>query len=445
MSIRFALAKSTGQFTRWALRKLKRNATSLPGKISLKIDPLFFESVTKDMKVVMVTGTNGKTLTTSLITHTLKEKYKVLTNESGSNMEQGIASTFLQSKNQEIAVLEVDEANLKKLTPYITPDVIVFTNVFQDQTDRFSDIYATYDYMKEGVKLTPSSKLLVNGDIPLFNHDDLVNTKEFFGFNLNQADDASTLSKAGVTKEDGHCPNCNTVLHYNHITYANLGDYFCSNCGFKRPTLKYQVTAITNQSKNKSSFHINNSPFHIEVGGLYNIYNALAAYSVAKHFGLDDQQIQNGFSNTPMKFGRQESFYLDDKEVIINLVKNPVGFNQIVDLIELDKNQKDLICLFNDNYADGIDISWINDADFEKLSTLNIHETVVAGLRVDDLHKRLNSAGFSHITPFDSLDKVISNIKNLKHDTIYVLATYTALLSFRELLSKAGYVNNDMN
>ena len=156
MSIRFALAKSTGQFTRWALRKLKRNATSLPGKISLKIDPLFFESVTKDMKVVMVTGTNGKTLTTSLITHTLKEKYKVLTNESGSNMEQGIASTFLQSKNQEIAVLEVDEANLKKLTPYITPDVIVFTNVFQDQTDRFSDIYATYDYMKEGVKLTPS-------------------------------------------------------------------------------------------------------------------------------------------------------------------------------------------------------------------------------------------------------------------------------------------------
>lgn len=440
MTFRYTLAKQSGRFVRWTLKRLNRSATSLPGKVALAIDPKFFQSLTKNMKVVMVTGTNGKTLTTSLITHALSEKYSVLTNESGSNMVQGIATTFLNAKNQEIAVLEVDEANLQKLTPYIKPELIVLTNLFEDQTDRFKNITETYKYIVKGAHISPTSKIIANGDVPLFNHDDLTNPKEFYGFKTNQ----ETPTQTTPTSDDTKCPKCGHPLHYHSLTYANLGDYYCTNCGFAHPQLTYQLTEVTTKARNSISFVVDDFEFTIQVGGLYNIYNALTAVSVAKHFGLTNQQIQSGFDKTPMKFGRQESFFLDDKEIIINLVKNTVGFNQIVDLIELDSNSKSLIALFNNNAADGTDISWINDADFEKLVTLNIEEVLVSGLVAQEVKSRFEATKFTNIKQCDSFQDVIKQLNTFQNNRIYVLATYTALLEFRNLLSNAGYVSKDM-
>lgn len=440
MSLRYQLARRAGQFTKWSLRKLKRNATSFPGKVSLTIDPNFLANLSKDIKIVMVTGTNGKTLTTSLITHVLKEKYKVLTNESGSNMIQGITSTLLNIKNEDIIVLEVDEANLKKITPVLKPEIIVFTNVFRDQMDRFGEIYTTYQYMVDGAKHAPDAIIIANGDTPLFNYDDLNHRKLFFGFNHQEKEPITPSPNT-----DGLlCPQCHNILNYDLLTYSNLGNYHCSDCGFKRPELHYEVTKINQLHRNWSQFDINHHPFKIEVGGLYNIYNALAAYSVGIHFGLTPKEIQTGFKNTPMKFGRQEEFKLNDKTIVLNLVKNPVGFNQIVDLIELDKQEKSLVCLLNDKHADGIDVSWIWDADYEKLNTLNIKETIVGGFRKEDLKQRLEVAGFKHLIVNDSIEQLTHQIKQLPTSTIYILATYTALLQLREHLSKSDLVSMEM-
>lgn len=440
MSFRSKLAQTAGRFTKWSLKKIKRNATSLPGKVALTIDPNLLDHLTKNLKVIMITGTNGKTLTTSLITHVLKQKYSVITNESGSNMVQGITSTLLDYKNEEIAILEVDEANLKKLTPVLHPEVIVFTNVFRDQMDRFGEIYTTYQYMVDGAKLAPSATLIVNGDTPIFNHDELTNPKQFFGFSQT-----NNPNKIPHYNTDGLlCPSCHNLLEYHLLTYSNLGDYYCSHCGFKRPHLDAAITSLKDLRRDSSDFEINNEPFHLEVGGLYNIYNALAAYSVGKHFNVSSKQIRDGFNQTPMKFGRQESFKFKNKEVVLNLVKNPVGFNQIVDLIALDPNQKSIVTLLNDNYADGIDVSWIWDADYEKLNTLNLSDTLVSGIRRDELELRLKVAGFENVQKIESLDDVINRIEHSQSHTVYVLATYTALLQFRELLSKRDVISKEM-
>lgn len=440
MSIRYHLAKTAGKFTKWTLKRLNKGATSLPGKVALKIDPKFLSHHNKDLKVIMITGTNGKTLTTTLTTHILKQKYDVLTNESGSNMIQGITTTLLDNNKAQMAVLEVDEANLKKLTPHLKPEVIVFTNVFRDQMDRFGEIYTTYQYMCDGAKVNSDTTLIVNGDTPLFNYDTLINPKKFYGFNHTHKQPV-TLD----TNTDGIlCPRCENILTYDLNTYANLGSYTCPHCQFSRPELDYEVTKLIDLKTNQSTFEINHHAFTIEIGGLYNIYNALAAYSVGKFYDLTDDQIQQGFTNTPMKFGRQEVFSLKDKNIILNLVKNPVGFNQIVDLISLDKDPKSIVALLNDNYADGVDVSWIWDANYEKLSTLNVQSTLISGIRVEDLHKRMEVAQFQNIQPVSTLSEVVNTLDTLPTKNIYVLATYTALLALRELLSKENLVDGAM-
>lgn len=440
MSIRYHLARTLGKLTSTTLKLAKRNATSLPGKLALKVDPDFLKHLSHNMDFVMVTGTNGKTLTTSLITHTLRQKYKVVTNESGSNMIQGIASTLLKSKNHEVGVLEVDEANLKLLTPVLNPRVIVFTNVFRDQMDRFGEIYTTYQFMKDGAELAPKATLIMNGDTPLFNDETLANPKKYFGF--NHKDKKEVIPHPNT---DGLlCPKCHSLLKYDLITYSNLGSYHCDECGFSRPHLDFEVSKLIDLKRDSSTFEINHHSFSLQVGGLYNIYNALAAYGVAKEFGLSDNQIQDGFTSTPMKFGRQEIFKYKNKEIILNLVKNPVGFNQIVDLIELDSKPKALISLLNDNYADGIDISWIWDADYEKLRTLNITETHIGGKRKEDLKTRMEVAKFNPITVIDDLNNILSTIDSIDSDNIYILSTYTALLHLREILSKSNVVNMEM-
>lgn len=436
MSIRYQLAKQSAKFTKWALKKLNRGATSLPGKVALKLDPHFLTHQSKNLTTIMVTGTNGKTLTTSLLTHILKQKYKVVTNESGSNMIQGITTTLLDNKDSQIAVLEVDEANLKKLTPILKPHMIVLTNVFKDQTERFGEIDGTYQYLVDGAKLVPKAKIISNGDVPLFNHDTLSNPKTFYGFN-HQVQPPHYVDDS----IDGQlCPVCQHRLEYTVNTYANLGDYHCPNCHYHRPHCDYQVTKILQQNPDSSKFEINGHAFEIKIGGLYNIYNALAAYAAAKELGLNDKEIQAGFFATPKKFGRQEVINFQNKKIILNLVKNPVGFNQIVDLIALDTQPKTLVALFNHNYADGIDESWIWEADFEKLMSLQFDQALIQGQVSDELEKRIRATHFNAINKVETLNEVIEQLPHLSQSNIYILATYTALLDFRDLLIKNNII-----
>ena len=300
MNLKSDVAKFAGKSSYWFLHNVLKGGTSFPGKIAMKLDPDILNTLAQNYETVIVTGTNGKTMTTALIVEALREKYgEVLTNPSGSNMQQGIVTAFLANKKSKakrpIAVLEVDEANVKMVTKLVKPSVFVLTNIFRDQMDRYGEIYTTYNKIIEGIKLAPDATVIANGDASIFSSVDLPNPKIFYGFKL-PSDHSQNDVKAPVNTDGVLCPECDHILHYHDRIYANLGDFFCPNCGYRRPELTYSVSEIIDQDPNHLSFRMGTKDYHINIGGTYNIYNALAAYSVARHFDLDDEEIASAFA-----------------------------------------------------------------------------------------------------------------------------------------------------
>ncbi|WP_412989956.1 MurT ligase domain-containing protein [Pediococcus siamensis] len=444
MSLKSSLAIATGKSAYWFLHKFRNGGSSLPGKLTTKIDPDILKVLGKNYDVIVITGTNGKTLTTALTVKVLNQKFpQVLTNPSGSNMEQGIVTTFLtakKSKNgRQIAVLEVDEANVIKVTKYIKPLAFVFTNIFRDQMDRYGEIYTTYQKILDGVALAPEATIIANGDASIFNSKQLPNPIQYYGFN-NQPD-GETM--AAVNTDGILCPVCQHILHYKSIVYSNLGKYYCPNCGFKRPELTYQLTSIDNLTPATSAFTIDHTAFTLHIGGLYNVYNALAAYAVGRFMGVAVADIQTALNDPDERvFGRQEQIQVGDKEITIVLVKNPVGLNQVIDMVGTEKEPFSLVGLLNANYADGIDTSWIWDGEFEKLPKMNIKQFMTGGERYKDITFRLKVAGVpeDRLTVTPSLQDAIEKFKDLPTKRVYVFATYTAMIQLRKQLAEDGYI-----
>lgn len=446
MSIKQAFAISVGKTVQQCLRLLKRNGGSYPGKIALQLDKNILQKLADGYETVIITGTNGKTLTTALSVQALKQTFPyLLTNSTGSNMKQGIVSAFLSHRvpkgEKKVAVLEVDEANLIYVVPFLKPKIIVTTNIFRDQMDRFGEIYTVYQKIIDGIRLSPNSIVLSNGDAPIFNSVDLDNPQYFFGFD----DKPDSDIKAHYNTDNVLCPHCQKILHYRHISYANLGKYFCPNCTFKRPELDFKLTSIDKLTLEQSTFHIDNYAFEINIAGLYNIYNALAAYSVARLFNVDADTIQKGFKQAQRVFGRQEIVTLDNKEVLINLIKNPVGLNQVLALLSLDNEPCTVVAVLNDNYADGQDVSWIWDGQFEELHHLAVQKIIVGGARHKEMALRLEVAGYKDLDIKESILEIILAIKQAPTKRVNVLATYTAMLQIRKELANRGYVKGELD
>lgn len=439
MSLKSKWVKVLAKSIRNILKLLNRKATSLPGYIAYKLDKDILKELSKNTKFIFVTGTNGKTMTTHFLVSILREHFPVvLTNESGSNMIQGIITTLLDNPTNEetIAVLEVDEANLVRIGEYLKADYIALTNIFRDQMDRFGEIYNILDKIIEGIDLMPEAKIIANGDLPIFSYEDLKKFKPTYyaireNTNLNYDMDAEFNSDGIV------CPKCHSVLKYRTVNYSSLGDFSCPNCDFKSPEIKYRIDEITSLNPNYSKFFIDGRSFEVNVGGIYNVYNALTAVSVAYELGLSYEEIENGLKKQKNVFGRQENIKLFDKNIIINLVKNPTGLNQVIDLIRLEKEPISLVCLLNDNYADGLDVSWIYDSYYENLSSLDIKDVYVSGKRKADMKRRLEIADIyeGDIKEFDYEVEIEDIIKNAHTENIYILSTYTAMLRLREVLA----------
>ncbi|MDI6498064.1 Mur ligase family protein [Leuconostoc suionicum] len=448
MTLKSSIARATAKSSYWFLKNvLHRGGTSLPGKLAVSIDPNILKTIQQDFDLIIVTGTNGKTLTTALITRVLQAGgYHVITNPSGSNMIQGITGTLVTTKiktspngKKPLAVLEVDEANVEKITTAIQPKMFVLTNIFRDQMDRYGEIYTTYDKIVAGIKKAPEALVLANGDSPIFTRGDFTNTRRYFGFNQIAPSDYQP-NVAPINTDGILSPTDNSVLHYDFITYANLGKYFSVTDEFSRPKLDYQVTSIDDLTPRYSTFSIDNTPLRIEIGGLYNIYNALAAFSVGREFGVAPEQIKKAFESNAQIFGRQEAINVDGKDVIIVLIKNPVGTNSVIDMMLTEKDEFSLLALLNANYADGIDTSWIWDAEFEKLHGTKIQAVATGGERYKDLRVRLKMAGFTNQSVYENLSEVVTAIKSLPTKKVYIAATYTAMLQLREQLSAKGYI-----
>lgn len=438
---------TAGKTAQTLLKSMGRGST-YPGKLALQFDKNILDTLAKDYEIVVVTGTNGKTLTTALTVGILKEAYgQVLTNPSGANMITGIVSSFLTAKKgksgKKIAVLEIDEASLPRITQYIKPSLFVFTNIFRDQMDRYGEIYTTYQLIIDGAKNAPEATILANGDSPLFASKELVNPVKYYGFNTEDHEP----QLAHYNTEGILCPKCQAILQYRLNTYANLGHYICLNCDFKRPKLDYQLSALTKTTNVSSAFVIDGQEYSINVGGLYNIYNALAAVSVAEFFGLSPEQIKAGFEKSRAVFGRQETFSIGDKSCTLVLIKNPVGASQALEMIKLADYPFSLSVLLNANYADGIDTSWIWDANFELIQEMDITEINAGGVRHSEIARRLRVSGYdsSKISEKESLEEIMQAIEKQESKHAYILATYTAMLAFRELLASRHVVRKEMN
>ncbi|NBA10638.1 MurT ligase domain-containing protein [Weissella confusa] len=448
MSFKSALATFVGKSSYVVLHDiLRRGGTSLPGKLATKIDPEVMTTLAEHYDVILITGTNGKTLTTTLTTRVLREKYPdVITNPSGSNMMQGITGTMLTAKvtdksQRPIALLEVDEANVEAVARQLKPKAFVLTNIFRDQLDRFGEIYTTYDKILKGIRLFPEATVIANADSPIFMRGNLPNPKVYFGFNHLPADGDM---KAPHNTDGILSPTDDTVLHYHFMTFGNQGDYFSVTDDFKRPELDYAVTKVNEMTPRFSNFDIDGETYQIEIGGMYNIYNALAAYAVGRYLGVSTEQIHHAFESNAQIFGRQEAVKVNGKEVTIVLIKNPVGANQVIDMMKTDDQPFSLIALLNANYADGIDTSWIWDTDFESLQDSGMQKIVTGGERYKDLYVRLKMAGYGDLPVYQDLKQIVKAIDSMPTERVYIAATYTAMMQLRAQLAQEGFIKTGM-
>ena len=448
MSLKSALATFVGKSSYVVLHDiLRRGGTSLPGKLATKIDPEVMTTLAEKYDVILITGTNGKTLTTTLTTRVLREQFPdVITNPSGSNMMQGITGTMLTAKvtgksHRPIALLEVDEANVEEVARQLKPMAFVLTNIFRDQLDRFGEIYTTYDKILKGIRLFPEATVIANADSPIFMRGDLPNPKVYYGFNHLPADGDM---KAPHNTDCVLSPTDDTVLHYHFMTFGNQGDYFSVSDDFKRPELDYAVTKINEMTPRYSNFDIDGETYQIEIGGMYNIYNALAAYTVGRFLGVTTQQIHHAFESNAQIFGRQEAVNVNGKEVTIVLIKNPVGANQVIDMMKTDDQPFSLIALLNANYADGIDTSWIWDTDFESLKDSGMQAIATGGERYKDLYVRVKMAGYGEHPVYQDLKQIVKAIDEMPTKRVYIAATYTAMLQLRAQLAQQGFIKTGM-
>ncbi|WP_446899776.1 MurT ligase domain-containing protein [Clostridium sp. LBM24168] len=426
-------------------RTLFKGGSNFPGRIALKLDKNILKTLCKNYKVIIVTGTNGKTTTTSMIYHMLKDSGKcVITNNTGANMLPGIVSCFSENysfkkcSKTNYAVIECDEANLTLLTDYVTPEVIAITNLFRDQLDRYGEVYTTLNKILDGIKKVPISNLVLNGDEPLLGDINLQNRTIYYGFkcSLNHS------KEVDINADSKFCKNCKHPYKYNFITYSHLGDFYCDNCGYKRPPLDYALEEIKSKTQDGSLVAIDGKEYYINQPGVYNMYNALCAYAVARVCNIPSSVIHSSLENQESSFGRQEIIDVEHKEVKIILVKNPAGYDEAINSIALDSKVFSLAVLLNDNYADGRDVSWIWDVNFENLSSLNINNIFISGIRLYDMAIRLKIAGLDENKFILCRDfkKLTDEIKSCRENKIYVLATYTSMIGFRKYLNSKGYI-----
>ncbi|MFC0138462.1 DUF1727 domain-containing protein [Staphylococcus petrasii] len=384
------------QWTATHLAKLARRAsiaagkkgTDLPGQIARRVDQNILRKLAAQVDdIVFVSGTNGKTTTSNLIGHTLKaNNIDIIHNNEGANMAAGITSAFIMqsNKNTKVAVIEIDEGSIPRVLKEVTPTMMIFTNFFRDQMDRFGEI----DIMVNNIAKSISNKgikLLLNADDPFVSRLKIASdTIVYYGMKAHAHEfEQSTMN------ESKYCPNCGRLLEYDYIHYNQIGHYHCT-CGFKRETPKYEVNTFDVSPFLK--LNINDAHFDMKIAGDFNAFNAIAAYSVLRELGLNDESIRKGFETYTSDNGRMQYFKLNEKEAMINLAKNPAGMNASLSVGEQLEGKKVYVISLNDNAADGRDTSWIYDADFEKLSEQDIEAIIVTGTRAEELQLRLKLA-----------------------------------------------------
>lgn len=416
----------------------KSSGTSFVGLFTLKFNPDFLNYCSKYIlkEKLSVTGTNGKTTTAGLLAHILEANdKKIIHNAEGANMLTGIANIFattiIPSKRYDNCVLESDEAYLSKLYDYIKPDFLIVTNLFRDQLDRYGELDCTAKKIQSAIDKNKDLKLMLNADDPLVANLGKNNTRIYYGFEDIEFVGTRTISHAPA--EMFNCI-CGTPLKYNKRFYAQQGHYYC-DCGYKRPKCNYCGYAKIYDDYIEIMVEHNNiqTNYTVNTIGLYNAYNALAAISMALEIGYKQEEIQKALDTYKAMFGRAEKTEINGHKTIIQLIKNPAGASEVLKTVDLNSN---ILIAINDNFADGRDISWLWDSEFELLK--NIEKPIItSGIRAYDMALRLKYAGIptEKIKVIPDLFKAIEEVSKSenKDEKITIMPSYTALLQIKNV------------
>ncbi|KNY25027.1 Mur ligase family protein [Pseudobacteroides cellulosolvens] len=455
MDLRLSITIAVSKVTIKGLRLLRRGGTTLPGKIALKLYPDFIKKITQNFKIIMVTGTNGKTTTSRIISQILNEnKIEFISNKSGANLVSGIATTFLDAIDIKgnfpcsHALLEIDEAAFKSLSNFVEPDILVVTNFFRDQLDRYGELYTTLNGVKAGIAKHKKTKLVLNADDSLCASIGKETNKEvvYYGVNNNACDSI----EENINNDASFCLYCQTRYEYQSHIYGHLGDFSCPKCGYRRPPSSVNCVKVLELNAEYSNMHfsINSDDKNkildarINLPGLYNVYNALAAAACGSLLNLPVENTIKAMGKFECGFGRMETIKVGSKKIRLILVKNPTGFNQVLNYLLTEDKQMQLAFLLNDNLADGTDISWVWDVDFEKLEKIqhNIGNVYASGIRAEDMALRLKYAGIytNKICIIKDYKELIENaLQNTPEgQNLYILPTYTAMTELRKFLRK---------
>lgn len=469
--MRAFLAKLTAKTVKFGLRIMGRGATTLPGKMALKVDPKIIAKTASGKFIITVTGTNGKTTTSHMISEMTQqfEGYEVINNISGANLASGIATTLICEKpktsGKVIYVLETDEAAFAKIAGDLQPKISVVTNLFRDQLDRYGELTHTRDLIASGIDKT-DARLILNSDDSLVASLGKGREKRslFFGMDKEKMafNNVTYPAKKAVLRASSdavYCPDCQVKYEYKARSFSHLGDFYCPSCGFKSPANDYSVIYDLKESPSNEGYGFQISykdqinDMQLVIPGMHNLYNTCAAVATVKEMldltkaeGDSFKKSCEASSGVKAAFGRMEKIDLEGgKKLCILLVKNPAGLDRSLSFVSEAKDAGALMFLLNSNTADGKDVSWIWDVDFESKMQDMPEKIYVSGERYGDMYLRVNYSGTDNkkvtCEPMENavtlLKKAVSECK--EGECVYVLPNYTAMLDLRgRLVNELG-------
>lgn len=459
LGVAVATARAAGRVAR--LRG--HGGTSLPGKLLTRLRPDAIAQMAGRLEhgTVVLSATNGKTTTAALIASILEHhERRLVHNRQGANMTGGIAATLLGAwsggrLDGDQGLFEVDEFWLSDLVPQLRPRVLLLANLFRDQLDRYGELETIADRWRALV-LSPAAagtRLVLGADDPAvadlgIDRDDVL----YFGVE----DRSVSLGAADHASDTTTCRVCGAGYAYTASFVGHLGHYACERCGHRRPTPTVTADRIRLDGTRGAQVRIGLPDATIDVDlrlpGLYNVYNALAAAAVAHALGVPAATIAAGLQTTSAAFGRAETVTIDGRELQLLLVKNPAGANEVVRTLALDGDELDLLSVLNDRVADGRDVSWVWDADYELLAP-RIRHVTCGGTRAAEMAVRwkyagvpterisvveATSTGGSQAAIGRALDAALRSAADVTDRPLYAVPTYTAMLELRAELVARG-------
>ena len=422
-----------------ASRLTGRGGTSLPGKLLLRMEPDAIERLSRPLTSAILSATNGKTTTAAMAARILERGgHTLVHNSAGANMAGGVATALLRGDG-DTGLFEVDEFWLPQVLRQVRPRALLLGNLFRDQLDRYGELETIAERWADALRATPVEQLVLNADDPVVA--DLGRDREALYFGVE--DQGMAMAQMQHAADAKHCRRCGAAYVYDAIFMGHLGHYHCPNCDARRPQAQVTAHRITLDGTRSARFELRTpagvADVDLPLPGLYNVYNALAAAALGIALGASLDDVVAGLQEVSPAFGRAETVRLQGRDLSILLVKNPAGANEVLRTLTLEPGEHDVFAVLNDNVADGRDVSWVWDADFEVLAD-RVHRVTCSGTRAAEMAVRMKYAG----VPLDRIvvrDDLAAGLDAAIADgdgPLYALPTYTAMLALREELVGRG-------